>query len=141
MTQPDHVETFDSTYQKTYIWLNELCEIAGFPSRSQAYSGLRAVLHALRDRLTIEEGADLSAQLPMLIRGMYYEGWRPTELPHRERNEQEFLDHVREELRNVDVDAEKACHGVFSLLERKITEGEIEDIRRMLPEPVRALWS
>lgn len=140
MTQ-DHVEVFDSTYQKTYIWLNELCEAGGFPSRAQAYSAMRAVLHALRDRLTINEGADLAAQLPMLIRGVYYEGWRPAKVPHRERTEQQFVEHVKSELRsNTEIDPEKAVEAVFFLLERKITAGEIEDVRHMLPEPIRELW-
>ena len=142
MTTQAHgtVEVFDSTYQKTYVWLNELCETGGYASRGQAYSVMRAVLHALRDRLTAAEAADLAAQLPMLIRGVYYEGWRPAAVPHRERTEEQFLDHIRAELRNADVDAAQAVRAVFALLERKITAGEIEDVRLVLPEAIRALW-
>jgi uncharacterized protein (DUF2267 family) len=51
--------------------------------RNQSYSALRAVLHALRDRLTVAETAHLSAQLPMLIRGIYFKGWDPTKVPVR----------------------------------------------------------
>lgn len=31
-------------------------------------------LHALQDRLTVQEGADLAAQLPLLVKGIFYDG-------------------------------------------------------------------
>ncbi len=37
-------------------------------------------------------------------------------------------------------DAEKAVRSVFQLLDHRISEGEIDDIRHMLPEEVRSLW-
>jgi uncharacterized protein (DUF2267 family) len=66
---------FDRTLYKTHTWLKEIMEVLGTEDRHRAYMALRAVLHALRDRLTVEEVAQLGAQLPMLIRGLYYEGW------------------------------------------------------------------
>jgi hypothetical protein len=38
---------------------------------------LGGMLHVLRDRLTIQEAVQPGAQLPMLIRGLYWEGWDP----------------------------------------------------------------
>ena len=69
------LEVFDRTIHKTNIWLKDLMEILGCTDRQEAYTSLRATLHALRDRLTIEETAQVAAQLPMLIRGFYFEGW------------------------------------------------------------------
>jgi uncharacterized protein (DUF2267 family) len=40
------------------------------------------MLHALRDRLPPEIAVHLSAQLPMLVRGIYYEGWKADERSH-----------------------------------------------------------
>jgi uncharacterized protein (DUF2267 family) len=62
--------------------------------RSQSYAALRAVLHALRDRLTIAEAAHLAARLPMLIRGIYYHGWDLLRVPPRMKREV-FLDRVQ----------------------------------------------
>ena len=61
----------------------------------KAYMALRTVLHALRDRLTVEEAIQLGAQLPMLIRGFYYEGWNLKGKPHKERHKEDFLDHIK----------------------------------------------
>jgi uncharacterized protein (DUF2267 family) len=107
----------------------------------RAYLGLKATLHALRDRLTVEEAVQLGAQLPMLIRGMYYEGWNPTGEPVKERHKQEFLGHIEEAFkRQQDIDAEQVARAVFRVLSRRITEGEIEDVKRILPPELRELW-
>ena len=77
--------TFSTTVDKTNRVLKEIEGAYGWPQerRNQSYAALRAVLHALRDRLTVEEGAQFAAQLPMLIRGLYYAGWDPRRVPHK----------------------------------------------------------
>ena len=67
------LDVFDSTVQKTNTWLNDLMQVGGWVDRRTAFRALRATLHALRDRLIVDEVAQLSAQLPMLIRGLYFE--------------------------------------------------------------------
>jgi len=74
-----------STVQTTHEWLNELTVLLGWPDRHDAYQALRGVLHALRDRLSVDEAAALGAQLPMLVRGCYYEDWHPHGKPLKER--------------------------------------------------------
>lgn len=86
------LEVFDATVQKTHEWLKALMEELGWQEdRQRAYLALRAVLHALRDRLLLREALHLGAQLPMLIRSFYYEGWNPTHTPLKERHTEEFL--------------------------------------------------
>ncbi|GLV47570.1 hypothetical protein TJA_07400 [Thermus sp. LT1-2-5] len=137
------LEVFDATLHKTHTWLRAIMEELGIEDRHRAYMALRAVLHALRDRLPVEEVAQLGAQLPMLIRGIYYEGWDPTGKPLKERHKEEFLAHVARELKTPSgpaVDPERAAQAVFKVLKQKVTEGEIQDVRQLLPKELRELW-
>ena len=135
-----HIDVFDTTVQKTYGWLNELGGILGSGNRRLLYRALRSTLHALRDRLPIEEVAQLGAQLPMLIRGLYYEGWDPTDKPVRVRDKQEFLTPVAHALAGDPLDAEEAARAVFQVVANRITTGEMEDVKHILPAEIRALW-
>jgi uncharacterized protein (DUF2267 family) len=126
--------------EKTEVWLKDLMTELGWEDRHRTYIAFKAVLHALRDRLTVEETAQLGAQLPMLVRGFYYEGWDPTGKPVKERRLQAFLEHVSKALKNEDVRPEKVVRAVFRLLARHISRGEIEDIKHVLPSELHALW-
>ncbi len=85
------LDTFDKTVQESNLWLKDVMERLNTNDRHHAYSTLRAVLHALRDRIGPESAAHLGAQLPMLLRGLFYEGWDPTGKPTKERHEAAFL--------------------------------------------------
>jgi uncharacterized protein (DUF2267 family) len=134
------LEVFDRTIHKTNIWLKDLMEILGSADRQEAYAALRATLHALRDRLTIEETAQLAAQLPMLIRGFYYEGWDPTGKPLKERHRDEFLARIQRELERYEIDPEQVARAVFQVVANRISEGEIQDVEHVLPREIRDLW-
>jgi len=122
-------------------WLQELAEDLGRDDRQQAYRMMRAVLLALRDRLTTEEAADLGAQLPMLIRGIYYDGFNPSKTPTSERTLEGFLDHVAENLQDgVDGSPEQVARAVFKLVSHHITEGEVNHVRANLPSEIKTLW-
>jgi uncharacterized protein (DUF2267 family) len=135
------LEVFDTTVHKTNSWLRRLMAIGGWQDRHLAYDGLRATLHALRDRLTVEEVAQLAAQLPMLVRGFYYEGWDPTGAPARDRRQEAFLARIWSELPpKAGVDPEPVARAVFQLLSERVADGEIDDIRHVLPAEIRVLW-
>jgi uncharacterized protein (DUF2267 family) len=87
------LEVFDKTLQITHIWVDEIMAELG-PDRQRAYHALRAVLHALRDRLPLNLAAHLGAQLPLLVRGIYYDSWDPQPETTRERKQAEFLERV-----------------------------------------------
>jgi uncharacterized protein (DUF2267 family) len=132
---------FDSMIEKTNEWLGELMHELNKHDRHAAYHALRVVLHALRDRLTVDEAADLGAQLPTLIRGIYYEGWKPAAVPLRERKKEQFLSHVRESYRyDESVDVEEVVRAVFRVLANRVSSGEIEDITQSLPKELNSLW-
>ena len=135
------LKAFDSTLQLTHRWLNELSEGLGWADHARAYHALRVVLHALRDWLTVEEVAALGAQLPMLVRGFYYEGWSPGGKPERGRKRDDFLAEVGAAFRDDrDVDPEQVTRAVFELLARHVTAGEIAGVKHLLPSELRALW-
>lgn len=132
---------FDKTTQLTNIWLKDLMERLGWEDRHHAYTALRSTLHALRDRLPVNEAAHVGAQLPMLIRGFYYEGWHPAGTPTGERTKDSFLAHVRKAFRDdPSLDAELVVRAVFEVLAERISPGEVEDIIRTLPAEIRELW-
>jgi uncharacterized protein (DUF2267 family) len=136
------ISAFDSTLQTTNIWLNELMEKMGWTDRQRAYHALRVVLHALRDRLSVEQVAALGAQLPMLVRGFYYEGWHPSNKPVKERKKEEFLLHIAMGFRDMpEVRAEEITRAVFQVIADHVTPGEINHVRINLPGEIRSLWA
>jgi uncharacterized protein (DUF2267 family) len=135
------LDVFETTVHKTNNWLNELGEIMGPQDKRKAYLAMRTTLHALRDRLSVDEIAQLGAQLPMLIRGFYYEGWDPASKPLKERHLEQFFARMQEELKGVEpMDPEWLARSTFTLLSRRIAEGEIEDVKHVLPAEIRTLW-
>ena len=136
------LSVFHTTLQKTNHWLKELMRLLDWDGKQKAYLALRATLHALRDRPTTDEVAQLAAQLPMLVRGLYYEGCDPTGKPVKERHEETFLDRIRDAFRDdYSVDPERVARAVFTLLATQISAGEIEDVQLILPAAPRTTRS
>jgi uncharacterized protein (DUF2267 family) len=134
-------DIFEATLHKTNIWLKHLMRVFPTGDRHVAYLALRATLHALRDRLTVEEVAQLGAQLPMLIRGCYYEGWDPTSKPLKIRDRQQFLNRIAREFgRANESEPEDVARAVFIVLVQRISDGEIDDVKSILPSDIRDLW-
>lgn len=135
-------DVFDRTVQKTNVLLQELGESLHMEDTHDVYLSLRAVLHALRDRLHPAEAAHLAAQLPMLLKGVYFDGWKPGATPVKIRDRQEFLDGIRETLRTrmETADADRITRAVFALLTEHVSEGEIEQVVGSLPAELRQLW-
>lgn len=135
MTARDHIDAFDTTLDKTYHWLNELADELGTSDRHKAYEVLRAFLHALRDRLPVETAVKLGAQLPMLVRGFYYEGWDPTDKPDKMHLD-EFLAYVRREAKLDPNEVEAAVRAASRTLQNHITEGELAKTIGILPNDI-----
>lgn len=133
------IPSLDRTIHLTNEWIHHVQERLGRDPQ-HAYRALRATLHVLRDRLPTAEAADLAAQLPTLLRGVYWEGWRPGAPPSAIRDEQAFLEALAQALQDPTIEPEKAARAVFDELTQRITAGEIEDVRTALPKPIRELW-
>lgn len=132
---------FNRTVDKTNRVLREIEEAHGWSAehRNRSYAALRAVLHALRDRLSVEESAHLAAQLPLLIRGLYYDGWRPGAVPVK-LNREKFLDRVSS---GVDFEVQESTEDlvktVLQALRRHISDGEWEDVKSSMPKDLASV--
>jgi uncharacterized protein (DUF2267 family) len=132
--------TFDDTIHTTNRWLAEICENLNWSERGLALKALRTVLHMLRDRLPLHLSAHFSAQLPMLVRGLYFEGWTgaPTDL--KDRSLEHFLEPVKTAFAHYpSVEAETVTLGVFDIIRLHISEGETVKILHALPQSLRDL--
>jgi uncharacterized protein (DUF2267 family) len=93
--------------------------------------------------VTIEEAVHLGAQLPTLIRGTYYDGWRPKKDPVRDSTRYGFLGEIQTafaKTHDPQVDSVHVARAIFRLLNNKVSAGEITDVLSTLPEAVRDLW-
>jgi uncharacterized protein (DUF2267 family) len=135
------LDVFDKTVQDSNLWLKDIMERLSTNDRHHAYSTLRAVLHALRDRIGAESAAHLGAQLPMLLRGLYYEGWDPTGKPTKERHELAFLAHIGRELPRADtIEVEEGVRAVLDVLAKHVDRGEAVKLAGMFPLELRKFW-
>jgi uncharacterized protein (DUF2267 family) len=134
----------DSHLETANVWLNELMENLELVSpgdRPRALHALRAGLHSIRDRLPAAEVVDLGAQLPTLIRGLYYEGWRLANDPTRIRDRAAMIDRVKQELApDPRLDPVDVLRAVIGLLVEHVTPGEILDMFGTLPREIASLW-
>jgi uncharacterized protein (DUF2267 family) len=137
MTLPTAVTHSVQTLQE---WLKELKDKGGLADEAAAYSILRSVLHQLRDRLTLEEAVDLGAQLPLVLRGLYFEGWRPHKVPRKIRSREKFLDELSKDILPFTYPVDWAVSTVFGLLAHHCDPGEIADVIGQLPDDLKELW-
>ena len=134
------VKALDHTVQETNIWLKAIEQRLGIASRQHAYNALRAVLHVLRDRVPLATAVNLGAQLPLLIRGIYYEDWHHAATPAKDRHLEEFVDGIFQQLPpQFPVDPLTAARGIFEILWEKLDPGEFDKLMGHLPVPLRNL--
>lgn len=126
---------------ETQSWLSDIAEYLQAPGHSdRAFSAMKAVLHTLRDRTTVEEVFHLSAQLPALIRGIFLEGYKPSGKPEK-LNAEEFMQQIKKRIGpSADVLPSDALRAVLYILYDKTSPGEMEDIKGSMPKDIQRLW-
>jgi uncharacterized protein (DUF2267 family) len=141
MTAQSTFDIFQSTLQKTESWIQEFQQHTGREDEEKTWQMLRSVLHTLRDRLTVEQAAHLSAQLPLFIRGLFFEGWNPADVPTGIRSRDDFVQAVADRLsEHPEIDPNQAIDGTVHVLTRNVTDGEIDKIVRSLPDEMGRLF-
>lgn len=131
---------FDGELSEANEWLKAVAARLG-GNDVWAKRALRGVLHALRDRIGHENAVKFSAQLPTLVRGLFFEGWRLSEPPSKERRRLDFLVRVDEAMGvGEGPDPKAAVEAVFHVLWAEMDPGEIAKLRHLLPAEIAALW-
>jgi uncharacterized protein (DUF2267 family) len=135
------LEGIDHAVQQAHIWINDVEKRLDWNNKPRAYRLLKTVLHALRDHLQVEAAAHLGAQLPTLIRGVYYEQWRPAATPVRDRHLESFLAAIDQTFSSDPLDdTAEAVATVLNLLSDRISAGEVAKVRQSLPAQLRLVW-
>lgn len=131
------IDALDKSLQQTRSWIRDIAAEMGSHDRRDGYRALRAVLPALRDHLPVVEAAHLAAQLPVVLRGLFFEGWRPGAAVSRVHAREDFLREVERHLGGIPVDPQQACHAVFTVMRRNVTDGEWADVEGALPQALK----
>ena len=137
------LDVFDKTLQTTHIWLDELMQDEAVGrDRQVAWYVLGVVLRAVRDRIPLELAVHLGSQLPLLVRGIYYDQWHaPGRIAEKPRSLDAFLAPIGERLNQIrPMDPRVATGAVFTVLARHVDPEQAEKVRHALPGEVQALW-
>ena len=121
-------------------WIDDLLRRLGWHDRERDFRALLAGLHALRDSLSRDEAVYVGAQLPPLLRGLYYEGWHPG-AGGAARSRSAFLERIHDGVhRDPGVNAEEVARAVFALLAARLPAAEVEDAKAATPKSLHNLW-
>ncbi len=130
---------------ETNDYFNQLAEDLGHPEeRQRAMIIWRAVMHTIRDRIQISESLDLISPFPMILKGMYVNGWKYHDAPPYDFETLEQMKTQVKALQNEygesEFDWSKGTDEIISItldsLERYVTECQMEHVRGQLPENV-----
>ncbi len=132
---------FKPSLETTRQWLGELMKEMNTEDEAYACRALRFTLQELREHLPPAEGADLASQFPLIIKGLFYEGWRPAAKREKSRYADDFLAKLSPQFKELsDEQIEMMVQDVFVFLSQKVSAGEIEDVVQCLPKELRDLW-
>ena len=137
MRNKNHIAAFEHSLEQGNHWLGELEERLQLNNREEAYSVLRAVLHTLRDRLPLDSAVAFAAQLPLILKGTYYDGWLPAGKPLK-MHEEAFLDSIEKHITiGLTLDIHDATIEVFRLLAENLSHGTVDKVSHLLPKRLR----
>ena len=122
--------------QTAHEWLSLLADRLGTEDRHEALQALRAWLHLVRDRLSVDAAVHLGAQLPELLRGIYYEGWIPQLAPIRF-DAQQFVQAFSVQANVPRSEVRRVVSAVTTGLGELFAAGQLEHVSAMMPPDLR----
>jgi uncharacterized protein (DUF2267 family) len=134
------MSVFEHATQKADSWVKDMMRELPTDDPHLAYHALGAGLQTVRDRLPVEEAAQLAAQLPLLVKGLFYEGWRPASTPARIRHPEEFIALYQQKAGDrYDLDPERGLAAFLDTLSRHVTTGQLDSLKHSLPQSLAQL--
>lgn len=128
-------------------FLKELSQRLGDDNRDRSARILRSVLHLLRDQIPVEESVQFMAQLPMFLKAVYVDGWKLNNRQRKVKDYDAFINEIRyPDTRKIytDFDSNAQCEHavqiVLTLIQEKVSEGEIRDVVNTLPAGLRKIF-
>jgi uncharacterized protein (DUF2267 family) len=129
-------DLFEHATQTARAWVHDVADELRTDNPDLAYRLLRVWLHTLRDRLPVRASADFAAQLPELLRGVYYEGWEPGKVPVKYGPDEYLLRFAHQaHLPLADVPVVSAA--ISRALDTRLSPGLLRSTLARLPVPVR----
>ncbi|HVB41710.1 MAG TPA: DUF2267 domain-containing protein [Streptosporangiaceae bacterium] len=132
------VDSLDRSIDNTNRWLADVATTFGTQDRRMAYRVTRSWLHTLRDRLPVPIAAHLAAQLPELLRGVFYEGWNPSKVPVRFGRE-EYIARFARDAQIHSAEVPRTGRLVTETMRRHLSAGAVEEAFGVLPHDIREL--
>lgn len=135
------LKIIDDAAHATNLWINELNAKLGWDHEQRAYRLLRSVMHVMRDHLSVDEAAQWAAQLPVLIRGVFYDGWDPSKTPVHMREPGAFIDAVQRDFATDPLgDAPDAIAAVLAVMRAHVSSGEMDQVEAAFSREIRQLF-
>ncbi|MEV5510156.1 DUF2267 domain-containing protein [Streptomyces orinoci] len=130
---------FEHAIHTANIWLKSVAEAMGTEDRGAANRALRAWLHTVRDRLTVDVAAHLAAQLPELLRGVYYDGWDPSIVPVKY-DRDAYMIRFAQEAKVTAEEVPQVTAAVTAALARQMSPGQMDSVLQELPHDIRVFF-
>lgn len=136
------IAAFDTTLREAHEWLHAVGGELGTSDEKIGRAALRAALHVLRDSLTMVQAIELGDCLPVLVRGLYYEGWHPKRDGGGEAAPDDAMKSMEHDIRGHSelVPAEKTLRACFHAFDRLLPRDEVRVFLNVLPPSIQALW-
>jgi uncharacterized protein (DUF2267 family) len=132
------VDSLDRSIDKTNAWLADVAASFGTEDRRLAYRVTRSWLHTLRDRLPVPIAAHIAAQLPELLRGVFYEGWNPSKVPVKY-SKDEYIARFAKDAQIHHTEVPRAGRLVTSAFGKHLSPGALSEAFGALPADIRNL--
>ena len=129
------IDSLDRSIDKTKQWLSDIAASFGTEDRRFAYRVARAWLHTLRDRLPVQVAAHFAAQLPELLRGVFYDGWHPGQVPVKY-GRAEYIARFARDARVHDSEVPQAASLVTGVVRCHASDGVVDEVLAVLPADI-----